>query len=74
MVRRATLVRDKHRPWLTSGEVAALLGVTDRTVANWANAGRIPHFTTPGGHRRFRADAVYAIVGPEAYEAPTSGS
>jgi excisionase family DNA binding protein len=44
--------------WYKTGEVARLLGVTDRTVINWARAGVLPHFTTPGGHRRFRTEDI----------------
>jgi excisionase family DNA binding protein len=48
--------------WYTTGEVAQLLGVSDRTVVNWARAGRIAHFTTPGGHRRYRVEDVQAFL------------
>lgn len=48
--------------WYTSGEVARLLGVTDRTVANWARAGRLAFRTTVGGHRRFHRAEVERFV------------
>lgn len=38
---------------LTTGDVAALFAVTPETVAAWADAGKLPSFRTPGGHRRF---------------------
>lgn len=38
---------------LATGEVATLFGVTPETVATWADAGKLPFFRTPGGHRRF---------------------
>ncbi|MEV0843633.1 BldC family transcriptional regulator [Actinocatenispora sera] len=50
---------------MTPGEVAALLRVDPKTVTRWAAAGRIGSIRTPGGHRRFRADEVRAIVGGE---------
>ena len=50
------------RAWYTTGEVAQLLGVSDRAVVNWARAGMLAHFTTPGGHRRFRVAAVEAFL------------
>lgn len=39
---------------LTSGQVAELFGVATETVAAWADAGKLPHFRTPGGQRRYR--------------------
>jgi excisionase family DNA binding protein len=48
--------------WYRTSEVAQLLGVTDRTVINWAQRGMLPHFTTPGGHRRFRAEDIEAFL------------
>lgn len=47
---------------LTPGEVAALYGVDPKTVTRWADTGRITSFKTPGGHRRFRADEVFAVL------------
>jgi excisionase family DNA binding protein len=39
---------------LRPGELAALLGVSARTVARWASDGYVPYFRTVGGQRRFR--------------------
>jgi len=47
---------------LRAGEVAALLQVSRRSVAAWASRGLIPFIETPGGHRRFRAADVRALV------------
>lgn len=47
---------------LRAGEVAALLQVSRRSVAAWAQRGFIPFIETPGGHRRFRASDVRALV------------
>lgn len=55
-------LQTSERDWYSSGEVASLLGVSDRTVVNWAKRGHLPHFTTPGGHRRFPAAAVQAFL------------
>ena len=44
--------------WYTTGDVARLLGVSDRTVVNWVRAGILQAFTTPGGHRRFRVPEI----------------
>jgi excisionase family DNA binding protein len=48
--------------WYTTGDVAKLLGVSDRTVVNWVRAGQLSAFTTPGGHRRFRASDVETFL------------
>ncbi|MGH2794030.1 MAG: helix-turn-helix domain-containing protein [Actinomycetota bacterium] len=47
---------------LRAGEVAALLQVSRRSIAVWAQRGLIPYIETPGGHRRFRAADVRALV------------
>ena len=47
---------------LRAGEVAALLQVSRRSVAAWAQRGLLPFIETPGGHRRFRAADVRALV------------
>lgn len=53
-------------PLLTPGEVAKLFRVDARTVTRWAAAGRLDTIRTPGGHRRFRAGQVYALLVAEA--------
>ena len=40
--------------WLTLTEASKLLGVHFTTLRRWADAGSVPCFRTPGGHRRFR--------------------
>lgn len=47
---------------LRAGEVAVLLQVSRRSVAAWASRGLIPFIETPGGHRRFRAADIRALV------------
>jgi len=48
--------------WLTLGQASQTLGVTANTLRRWADRGQVPSFTTPGGHRRFLASAVQALV------------
>ena len=50
------------RAYLTSGQVARILGVSPKTVYRWATAGRIPCAVTLGGHRRFRIDDIAAVA------------
>ncbi|HHB91113.1 MAG TPA: helix-turn-helix domain-containing protein [Anaerolineae bacterium] len=42
--------------WLTLSAASKLLGVHPATLRQWADAGKIPSFRTPGGHRRFRVE------------------
>jgi excisionase family DNA binding protein len=37
--------------------------VSERAVTDWARRGRIPSVRTPGGHRRYPADEVWALLG-----------
>lgn len=46
---------------LTTGQVAAIFGVTTSTVKRWVDSGELPHFRTLGGHYRFRPEDVEAI-------------
>lgn len=50
------------RKVFTPAEVAALFRVDVKTVGRWAAAGRIPAIRTPGGHRRYPAVAVKALL------------
>lgn len=56
------LHRDGGDELLRSHEVAVLFDVTDRTVINWAAAGKLPSIRTAGGHLRFRGDDVMALL------------
>lgn len=48
--------------YLRAAEAAALLHVSPKTVSRWAKEGKIPHFVTLGGHRRFPKDAIEQIA------------
>ena len=47
---------------LRTGEVAALFCVSERAVTEWAARGRLPSVRTPGGHRRYPARSVRALL------------
>ena len=51
---------------LTPGEVAALFRVDPKTVTRWAQDGRLSSVRTLGGHRRFRAAVVHALLAESA--------
>lgn len=48
---------------LTPGQVARLFGVDPKTVSRWADAGKLVAMRTLGGHRRYRAREVEALLG-----------
>jgi excisionase family DNA binding protein len=53
---------DEPSEWLTLGRAAEYLGVAQSTIRKWCDAGRVPAFTTPGGHRRFRRSDLDAFL------------
>jgi excisionase family DNA binding protein len=58
---------------LKTRDIARLLHVSEETVRQYARDGRIPCETTPGGHRRFNADAVRAALAAEKESLPSVG-
>lgn len=54
--------RDDAQRLLTPGEVAALFGVDPKTVTRWAKTGKLVSIRTLGGHRRFPADQIDAML------------
>lgn len=47
---------------LRTREVALLFQVSERAVTDWARRGRLPSVRTPGGHRRYPAEQVHALL------------
>lgn len=47
---------------LTPSEVAALFRVDPKTVTRWAKAGKLTSIRTLGGHRRYKASEVQALL------------
>jgi len=65
------LERQTPPEYLTASEAAAYFHVSPKTIGRWAKEGRLPYLKTMGGHRRFRADDLQAIV-ESLTERPTS--
>lgn len=51
-----------HEPLLTTSEVASMFRVDPKTVARWANAGRLESVRTLGGHRRYLRAEVLSLL------------
>jgi len=64
---------DDHR-LLTPGEVKRSFGVTTRTVTRWASTGKLSTIRTPGGHRRYRAAEVRALLRANTTQAGTDSA
>ena len=46
----------------TTFETAKLCHVSPLSIINWVNAGRLPAFRTPGGHRRIRREDLVLFM------------
>ena len=66
--RSRPVARDEY---LRAGDVARLLHVSPKTVARWATQQKLPYVKTLGGHRRFPADQIQALVRRLAEEGRT---
>jgi excisionase family DNA binding protein len=58
--------RNEAEELLTPSEVAKLFRVDPKTVTRWAKAGKLSSIRTLGGHRRYRAEEVRALLEGEA--------
>jgi excisionase family DNA binding protein len=55
-------VPESPRRWLTGSQAATRLHVSAKTVARWANQGRLAHRRTLGGHHRYDPELIDALV------------
>ena len=55
-------LKDDVERLLTRAEVAEIFRVAPSTITRWAEAGKLPAVKTLGGHRRYEARAVKALV------------
>ncbi len=63
------------RDWLSIREASRLLGVHIGTVREWADAGILTSYRTPGGHRRFTSYDLRNFLSSRLQQsAPGSGS
>jgi excisionase family DNA binding protein len=53
---------DQSGRWLSLGPASRLLGIDPDTLRRWADQGRVPAWTTPGGHRRFDRAALERLA------------
>ena len=56
--------------WLNLSSASTLLGVHPATLRQWADAGKVPAFRTPGGHRRFLREDLRAFLVQASHSAP----
>lgn len=52
----------QDRDYLRVAEVARAFHVSPKTVARWADEGRLPYVLTLGGHRRFPRAAIEELL------------
>ena len=60
----------KGSEWVGLGEASRLLGVAPGTLRRWSDAGRVRTFTTPGGHRRYRREALERLLPADRHIGP----
>jgi excisionase family DNA binding protein len=69
----AAVTADGTSGLMVPAEVAALFGVDPKTVTRWARSGRLSSIKTPGGHHRYRATEVHALLAELAAAAHRPG-
>lgn len=60
--RRASRRKNRANDWMTSGEVARELNMTDAAIRRWAREGLVEAIKTPGGQYRFRREALNQML------------
>jgi excisionase family DNA binding protein len=55
-------VAKSERDWITSGQVARALDMTDAAIRRWAREGLIHAIKTPGGQYRFRREVIASVL------------
>jgi len=57
--------------WIGLADAGHVLGVSGATLRRWADDGRVPVFTTPGGHRRFSRRTLLGLLPAARRERPS---
>ncbi len=65
---------DDRATYLSLSAASRLLGVHSTTLRRWADAGAVPVYVTPGGHRRFARDDIEALAARKPLSARALGS
>ena len=60
--RRSARTDRSQKSWVTSGEVARALNMTDAAIRRWAREGLLEAIKTPGGQYRFRREALSNLM------------
>jgi excisionase family DNA binding protein len=60
--RRLARRKNRANDWMTSGEVARELNMTDAAIRRWAREGLVDAIKTPGGQYRFRREALNQLL------------
>ncbi|GAB4438244.1 MAG: helix-turn-helix domain-containing protein [Chloroflexi bacterium OHK40] len=60
--------------YLSLSAASKLLGVHSTTLRRWADAGAVPVYVTPGGHRRFARGDIEALASRRTLSSKTIGS
>lgn len=63
-------VREVATEWLSPRDACRLLQVSEVALRQWAAAGHLRVYRTPGGHRRFLRADLLALTGPAAVSPP----
>lgn len=69
--RRAARRKNRANDWMTSGEVARELNMTDAAIRRWAREGLVEAIKTPGGQYRFRREALNQLLAGNGHGAGT---
>lgn len=56
------IVNEKSKQYLTSGQVAKILGITKITVNTWAKKGKLNCIRLPNGYRGFLSSEIYSMA------------